>query len=129
MFFFLGEPSYCRYGIVYHANYLTYALRAIESAFGAPAASVHCLHDMKYRAAATVGDELLVEGSLAAVDNELGRSRWRFQISAAADPSRVFVSAEVTLSWLGAAGMLPLPPGRGAPLSAGAGPGLSLIHI
>ncbi|CAN0395531.1 unnamed protein product [Laminaria digitata] len=96
------------YGIVYLANYLTYALRAIEHAFGAPAARVHCLHGMKYRAAATVGDELLVEGNLVAVDSELGRSRWRFRITAAADPSRVFVSAEVTLSWLGAARVLPL---------------------
>lgn len=84
---------------------------------------------MKYRAAATVGDELVIEGSLVAADNDLGRSRWRFLITAAADPSRVFVSAEVTLSWRGAAGVLPLPPRWSAPLSVGRGPGGKPVEL
>lgn len=104
---------------MYHANYLTYARRAIEHAFGGPAARFHCIHAMKYRAAATLGETAIVEGSLVSCDTTHGRSRWRFKISAA-DPSRVFVSAEVTLSWPGEAEALPhgwrAPPGAGLTL-------------
>ena len=84
---------------------------------------------MKYRAAATVGDELVIEGNLVVADNDLGRSRWRFVITSAADPSRVFVSAEVTLSWRGAAGAVSLPPGWSAPLSAGRRPGGKSVDL
>lgn len=101
---------------MYHANYLTYTRRAIESAFGSPAARIHCLHHMKYRAAATLGETAIVEGSLISCDPDRGTSRWRFQITAA-DPSRVFVSGEATLSWSGVAGAL--PPGQNLPSSAG----------
>ncbi len=96
-----------RYGIVYHANYVTYARRAIEHAFGAPGVRIHSLHSMKYRAAATLGEVIACDGSLVAcLDEE--RSRWRFELTDAADPSRVFVSAEAIVSW---PGDVALPPG------------------
>lgn len=104
-----------RYGIVYHANYLTYAQRAIERTFGGTAPRVHCLHGMKYRAAATLGEKVVVEGNLLSCDSADGCSRWRFHITAEEDPARVFVSAEATLSWPGV-GML--PPGLSAPREA-----------
>lgn len=96
-----------RYGIVYHANYVTYAQRAIEHAFGAPGVRIHSLRSMKYRAAATLGDVVACDGSLVAcLDEE--RSRWRFDLTDASDPSRVFVSAEAVISWPGG---VALPPG------------------
>lgn len=61
---------------------------------------------MKYRAAATAGENVIVEGNLLSFNSRESRSHWRFQISAA-DSTRVFVSAEVILSWPGGA----LPPG------------------
>lgn len=82
--------------------------RALERTFGA-VARVHCLHHMKYRAAATIGDQTLVAGSLVTCDEASGRSRWRFDITDSVDSSRVFVSAEATLSWTGAGA---LPPGH-----------------
>ncbi|CAM9937215.1 unnamed protein product [Ectocarpus fasciculatus] len=100
------------YRIVYHANYITYAQRAIEHAFGAPGARVHGLPIVKYRAAATLGEEIAVQGTLVSCDDDGGsgggRSRWRFELAAASDPSRVFVTAEATISWPGGAAM---PPG------------------
>ncbi|CAB1109740.1 unnamed protein product [Ectocarpus sp. CCAP 1310/34] len=99
------------YRIVYHANYVTYAQRAIEHAFGAPGVRVHSLPIVKYRAAATLGDEIAVQGTLVSCDDSSsggGRSRWRFELAAASDPSRVFVTAEATVSWPGGAAM---PPG------------------
>ncbi|CAM9426944.1 unnamed protein product, partial [Scytosiphon promiscuus] len=89
------------YGIVYHANYLTYARRAIEHEFGAPGVRMHSVHSMKYRVAATLGKEIAVQGSLVSSDSDSGRSRWSFELSDVADPSRVFVSAEATVSWPG----------------------------
>lgn len=76
---------------MYYANYITYVKRAIERAFGTPAPRVHGIHDMKYRAAATLGEKVVVEGSRE-------RSRWRFEVTAN-DPVRVFVAGEATLSW------------------------------
>lgn len=102
---------YCRvsrYGIVYHANYITYAKRAIEHALGAPGVRVHSLSSMKYRAAATLGEEIAVLGSLVSCDSEGEHSRWRFELTDAADQSRVFVSTEAILSWPSGAA---LPPG------------------
>lgn len=96
-----------RYGIVYHANYVTYARRAIENAFDAPGVRIHSLHSMKYRAAATLGEVIACDGSLVACLGE-ERSRWRFELTDAADPSRVFVSAEAIVSW---PGNVALPPG------------------
>lgn len=101
---------------MYYANYITYMKRAIERAFGTPAPRVHGIHDMKYRAAATLGEEAVVEGSLVFCNPAQERSRWRFQVTAS-DPSRVFVAGEATLSWpatsdgLGGA----LPPGQDIP--------------
>lgn len=97
-----------RYGIVYHANYITYVLRAMERTFGVdtPAPYIHALHDMKYRAAATLGETVIVSGDLVSCDMAGGRSRWLFQVTAT-DPSRVFVSAEATISWPGV-GALPV---------------------
>lgn len=100
-----------RYRIVYHANYVTYAKRAIEHAFGTPGVRVHSLPIVKYRAAATLGEEIAVQGALVSCDDSSsgdGRSRWRFELAAASDPSRVFVTAEATVSWPGSAAM---PPG------------------
>lgn len=99
-----------RYGIVYHANYVTYFKRAIEDACGAPGIRVHTLHSMKYRAAATLGERVVCSGNLVSSD-EGERSRWRFELSDAADPSRVFVSAEAVVSWPGG---VALPPGKKA---------------
>lgn len=56
---------------------------------------------MKYRAAATIGEGIAVEGNLVSSDSDTGRSRWSFELSDVADPSRVFVSAEATVSWPG----------------------------
>lgn len=97
-----------RYGIVYHANYITYARRAIEHALGASGVRVHRLSSMKYRAAATLGEEIAVQGILVSCDSKGEHSRWRFELTDAADESRVFVSAEAIVSWPGGAG---LPPG------------------
>eukprot|EP00752_Nemacystus_decipiens_P001401 g1386.t1 len=101
------------YGIVYHANYVTYFKRAIEDACGAPGALIHALHSMKYRAAATLGEVVACTGNLLS-SGEGERSRWKFELSDAADPSRVFVSAEAVVSWPGG---VALPPGTrvGAP--------------
>ncbi|CAM9784829.1 unnamed protein product, partial [Hapterophycus canaliculatus] len=104
------------YRIVYHANYLTYARRAIEHAFDTPGVRVHSVHSMKYRAAATLGEEIAVKGSLVSSDGDSGRSRWHFELSDVADPSRVFVNAEATVSWPGdlalpARAMMATPPG------------------
>lgn len=101
---------------MYYANYITYMKRAIERAFGTPVPRVHGIHDMKYRAAATLGEEAVVEGSLISCNPTQERSRWRFQVTAD-DPSRVFVAGEATLSWPatsdGPGG--PLPPGKVVP--------------
>lgn len=97
-----------RYGIVYHANYITYAQRAIEHALDAPGVRVHSLSSMKYRAAATLGEEIAVLGILVSFDSEREHSRWRFELTDAADQSRVFVSTEAIISWSNAGA---LPPG------------------
>lgn len=115
----VNRETHYRYGIVYHANYITYALRAMERTFGAgaPTPNVHALHHMKYRAAATLGETAVVSGTLVSCDLTSRRSRWRFQITAA-DPSRVFVHAEATMSWPGVGA---LPPGiRPPPADQGA---------
>lgn len=83
---------------MYHANYVTYFKRAIEDACGAPGARIHALHSMKYRAAATIGEVVACTGILLS-SSEGERSRWKFELSDAADPSRVFVSAEAVVSW------------------------------
>lgn len=98
-----------RYGIVYHANYVTFFKRAIEDACGAPGARVHTLHSMKYRAAATIGEVVACTGNLLS-SSEGERSRWQFELSDAADSSRIFVSAEAVVSWPGG---VALPPGTG----------------
>lgn len=49
---------------------------------------------------------MLVTGNLVASDHRVGRSRWLLRMADASDPSRRFVSMEVTLSWPGA-GALP----------------------
>lgn len=90
-----------RYGIVYHANYITYVQRAMERVFSAPGVRVHSLFSMKYRAAATLGEEIAVQGSLVSCDTEGKHSHWRFELTDAADQSRVFVSAEAIISWPG----------------------------
>ena len=91
----------------------------MEGTFGAAAPRVHSLHDMKFRAAATLGEEAVVEGSLVSCDPARERSRWRFQITSS-DPSRLFVSGEATLSWPASADGAEesLPPGRFEPPSA-----------
>lgn len=73
--------------------------------------NIHALHDMKYRAAATLGEIVTVSGNLVSCDLASGRSRWCFKITAD-DPSRVFVSAEATMSWPGVGA---LPPGIRSP--------------
>lgn len=83
--------------------------RAVERAFGEPP-RFHGIHGMKYRAAATLGEQVLVTGSLVSCDAVRGRSRWQFAVTSS-DPSRVFISTEVTLSWPGEAA---LPRGYGA---------------
>lgn len=96
-----------RYGIVYHANYVTYFKRAIEDACSASGVRIHALQSMKYRAAASLGEVVACSGDLvSSVEGDC--SRWRFELTDAADPSRVFVSAEATVSWPGGAA---LPPG------------------
>lgn len=100
-------PYSNRYGIVYHANYVTYFKRAVEDACGASGARIHGLHAMKYRAAATLGEVIACTGYLLS-SCEGERSRWQFELSDAADPSRVFVSAEAVVSW---PGEVTLPPG------------------
>lgn len=96
-----------RYGIVYHANYVTYFKRAIEDACGASGARIHTLRSMKYRAAAALGDVVACSGNFVS-SSEGESSRWQFELSDAANPSRVFVSAEAVVSW--PEGMA-LPPG------------------
>lgn len=73
---------------------------------------------MKYRAAATLGEVVACDGSLVArIDEE--RSRWRFDLTDAADPSRVFVSAEAVMSW---PGDVALPPGTTVSIPPSGGP-------
>lgn len=62
---------------------------------------------MKYRAAATLGEVVACDGNLVSSGQD-ERSRWRFELSDAANPSRVFVSAEAVVSWPGG---VALPPG------------------
>lgn len=69
---------------------------------------MHSLSSMKYRAAATLGEEIAVQGRLVSCDSEGEHSLWRFELTDAADQSRVFVSAEAIVSWPGG---VALPPG------------------